>query len=86
MIRKYIIPFLHTEAEKDQAVGMGMDQAPFQSGPNTGAADDDTSVRRVTEINDVQYWKGPIQSEEGVAGYNDFRGGFNLVKVNIESN
>ncbi len=72
--------------EEDQAVGMGMDQAPFQSGPDTGAADDDTSVRRVTEIDDIQYGKGPIQSEEGVAGYNDLRGGFNLVKVSIEPN
>ena len=84
MIWKYRIPFLHAGTEEDQAVGM--DQALFQSGPDTGAADDDTSVRRVTEFNDVQYWKGPIQSEEGVAGYNDLRGGFNLVKVNIKSN
>ena len=86
MIWKYRIPFLHAGTEEDQAVGMGIDQAPFQSGPDTGTADDDTYVRRVTEINNVQYWKGPIQSEEGVAGYNDLRCGFNLVKVNIESN
>ena len=86
MIWKYRIPFLHAGTEEDQAVGMGMDQAPFQSGSNTGAADDDTTVRRVTEINDVQYGKGPIQSEVGVAGYNDLRGGFNLVKVSIEPN
>lgn len=72
--------------EEDQAVGLGMDQAPFQSGPNTGAADDDTSVRRVTEIDDIQYGKGSIQSEEGVAGFNDLRGGFNLVKVSIIPN
>jgi len=37
-----------------------MDQAPFQSGPNTGAADGDTTIRSVTEINDAQYGKGPI--------------------------
>ena len=86
MIWKYRIPFLHAGTEEDQAVGMGMDQAPFQSGSNTGAADDDTTVRRVTEINDVQYGKGPIQSEVGVAGYNDLRGGFNLVKVSIKPN
>jgi hypothetical protein len=72
--------------EEDQAVGMGMDQAPFQSGPNTGAADDDTTVRRVTAINDVQFGKGTIYSEEGVAGYGDLRGGYNLVKVSISAN
>ena len=72
--------------EVDQAVGMGMDQAPFQSGPNTGAADDNTMVRRVTVINDVQFGKGPIQSEEGVAGYGDLRGGYNLVKVSVSPN
>ncbi len=72
--------------EEDQAVGMGMDQAPFQSGPNVGVADDDTSVRRVSEIDDVQFGKGTISSTEGVAGHGDLRGGYNLVKVSISPN
>ncbi len=70
----------------DQPVGMGMDQAPFQSGPNTGAADENTSVRRVTEIQDVQFGKGAISSTEGVAGYGDLGGGYNFVKVTVEPN
>jgi hypothetical protein len=72
--------------EVDQPVGMGMDQAPFQTGPNTGAADDNTTIRRVMEINDLQFGKGTISSEEGVSGYEDLRGGYNLVKVTIEPN
>lgn len=31
--------------EADQALGAGPDQAPRQAGPNTGAADEDTSIR-----------------------------------------
>lgn len=72
--------------EEDQAVGMGTDQAPFQSGPNTGDVDDDTTVRRVVAIDDVQFGKGTIYSEEGVAGYGDLRGGYNLVKVSVSPN
>jgi len=63
-----------------------MDQAPFQLGTNTGAADDDTTVRRVTVINDVQFGKGTIYSEEGVAGFGDLRGAFNLVKLSVSPN
>lgn len=72
--------------EEDQPIGMGMDQAPFQSGPNTGATDDDSNVRRVAGIYDVQFGKGQISSAEGVAGYADPRGGYNLVKVVITPN
>lgn len=32
-------------SEEDQEPGLGPDQAPRQAGPNTGAADDDTTVR-----------------------------------------
>ncbi len=32
-------------SEEDQEPGLGADQAPRQSGPDTGAADDDTTVR-----------------------------------------
>lgn len=62
------------------------ESASFQTGPNTDAADDDTTVRRVTEIYDVQFGKGAISSSEGVAEYGDLRIGYNLVKVMIESN
>ncbi len=33
--------------EEDEPVGMGMNQAPRQAGPNTGPADDDNTVRMV---------------------------------------
>ncbi|MFH6603815.1 spondin domain-containing protein [Maribacter algicola] len=72
--------------EVDQTVGMGPDQAPFQSGPNTGAEDDNNLIRRVMEINDMQYGKGTISSPAGVAGHGDPRGGYNLVKVLVEPN
>lgn len=72
--------------EINQPIGFGPDQAPFQSGPNIGETDDDTTVRRVTEINDIQFGKGAIGSSEGVVGYGDPRGGYNLVEINIEPN
>ena len=72
--------------EVDQATGFGPDQAPFQAGPNTGASDDNNMVRRVMQIEDLQFGKGVISSESGVAGYGDLRGGYNLVKVTIQPN
>lgn len=72
--------------EIDQPIGMGADQAPFQSGPNTGAPDENNMIRRVMEINDVQFGKGSIHSYEGVAGHPDLRGGYNLVHITIEAN
>ncbi|WP_273566767.1 spondin domain-containing protein [Maribacter halichondriae] len=72
--------------EIDQPVGFGPDQAPFQSGPNTGAADDNNLIRRVMEINDLQFGKGSINSATGVAGYADPRGGYNIVRVSVEPN
>ena len=36
--------------EADQTFGMGADQAPRQSGPNTGAVDPDNTVREVTML------------------------------------
>ena len=72
--------------EVDQAIGFGEDQAPFQAGPNTGAADDDNSIRRVMEIEDVQFGKGSISSPAGVVGYADPRGGYNIVKVTVTPN
>ncbi|NHF60134.1 hypothetical protein FK220_012320 [Flavobacteriaceae bacterium TP-CH-4] len=72
--------------EADQPVGFGEDQAPFQSSPNTGAADDNTSIRRVMEINDVQFGKGLIASPAGVVGMNDPRGGYNVVRITVTPN
>lgn len=70
--------------EVDEPVGTGMNQAPRQAGPNTGAADADTNVRRVGEIEDVQFGKGVITSGPGVVYLMDPRGGYNLIKVTIE--
>lgn len=72
--------------EVDQAVGFGSDQPMRQSGPNSGAADENNLIRRVSEIEDVQFGKGLISSPAGVVGYEDPRGGYNLVKVTITPN
>lgn len=70
--------------EEDETIGSGANQAPRQSGPNTGPADDDTSIRRVAEIEDMQFGKGTVVSTSGVVGFQDARGGYNLILVNIE--
>lgn len=70
--------------EEDEEIGSGVNQAPRQSGANTGAADDDTSIRRVTEIDDVQFGKGTLTSAPGVVSLQDARGGYNLILVRIE--
>ncbi len=72
--------------EIDQTVGFGEDQAPRQAGPNTGAADMNTTVRRVSEIEDVQFGKGLISSPAGVVGLADPRGGYNIIQVTITPN
>ncbi|MEP3209919.1 MAG: spondin domain-containing protein [Maribacter sp.] len=72
--------------EIDQVVGFGADQPMRQAGPNSGAADENTTIRRVSEIDDVQFGKGIISSPAGVVGYGDARGGYNLVKVTISAN
>ena len=72
--------------EEDQPVGFGPDQAPFQSGPDTGAPDANSSIRRVMEIEDLQFGKGTISSMPGVSGFEDPRGGYNLVKVTVTAN
>ncbi len=80
--------FLDNGQWSSKVMGMrcGADQAPFQSGPNTGATDENNLIRRVIEFNDVQFGKGPIHSEEGVAGHPDVKGGYNLVYIIIEAN
>lgn len=72
--------------EIDQVVGFGADQPMRQTGPNSGADDQNTAIRRVTSIEDVQFGKGIINSAAGVVGYADSRGGYNLVKVTITAN
>lgn len=72
--------------EEDQPVGFGPDQAPFQSGPDTGAPDANSSIRRVMEIEDLQFGKGTISSMPGVSGFEDPRGGYNLVRVTVTAN
>jgi len=68
--------------ESDQNVGLGNGQP--MNGNNTVADDTDTSVRRVTEIDDVQFGKGLISSGAGVTQLNDNRGGYNFIKVTVE--
>lgn len=72
--------------EEDQVVGFGDGQPMRQSGPNIGAADPNTTIRRVMEINDVQYGKGLISTAPGVADSNDERGGYNLMSIDIQAN
>jgi len=70
--------------EEDQAVGFGNDQVMNQSAPNTGAADANTSIRRVGVIEDVQFGKGEISSAPGVTWFGDPRGGYNIIEVDIQ--
>ncbi|WP_442264788.1 spondin domain-containing protein [Tenacibaculum sp. ZS6-P6] len=70
--------------EADEEVGFGANQAPRQSGANTGAVDSDNLIRRVAILNDVQFGKGAINSSPGVTWFGDPRGGYNLIEVNIQ--
>ena len=70
--------------EEDEAVGFGIYQAPRQAGPNQGPADDNTTIRRQASITDVQFGKGTINSAPGVVYLQDPRGGYNLVRVDIQ--
>ena len=69
--------------EVDQPVGFGPDQ-PMIGGSGTGDLDNTTMIRRVDEINDLQFGKGMITSMPGVVAFEDERGGYNFVKINIE--
>lgn len=68
--------------ETDQTVGLG-DGQPM-NGNNAVAEDNDTTVRRVTELDDVQFGKGVITSAAGVTQNNEVRGGYNLIEVSVE--
>ncbi|AXT58806.1 hypothetical protein D1816_00055 [Aquimarina sp. AD10] len=70
--------------EVDQPVGFGADQVMNQSGINTGAADADTTVRRVSSLEDVQFGKGVINSAPGVTWSGDPRGGYNIIEIDIQ--
>ncbi len=69
--------------EVDQAVGFGADQAPRQAGPDSGAADPDSTVRRVSNLTDVQFGKGTYDNPPGVVYVQDSRGGYNVIRVEI---
>jgi hypothetical protein len=68
--------------EEDQIIGLGNGQ-PMRGNANV-ADDADTSVRRVRELNDVQFGKGIIASPAGVTQHRDPRGGYNLIEVSID--
>jgi len=70
--------------EVDQAVGFGADQAPRQGGPNAGSADGNNLVRRVGALEDVQFGKGLIESPAGVVYLEDPRGGYNVIRVEVQ--
>lgn len=70
--------------EIDEPVGTGASQAPRQGSANIGAPDSNPLVRRVMEIDDIQFDKGVISSSPGVVALNDARGGYNLISVSIE--
>ncbi|MBQ4821108.1 spondin domain-containing protein [Aquimarina sp. MMG016] len=70
--------------EEDQPVGFGPDQVMNQSGPNSGVADANTTIRRVGALDDVQFGKGVINSTPGVTWFGDPRGGYNLIEVDIQ--
>ena len=70
--------------EIDEEVGSGANQAPRQSSPDSGADDPDNTIRRVGEIEDVQFGKGLISSPAGVVALMDARGGYNFVQVDIQ--
>lgn len=70
--------------EADGPVGFGIYQAPRQSGPNDGPADLNTTIRRVNDLEDVQFGKGIYDNGPGVVYLQDPRGGYNLVKIDIQ--
>ncbi|GAA4272645.1 spondin domain-containing protein [Aquimarina gracilis] len=72
-----------TEAE--EPVGFGANQVMNQGADNTGAADANTTIRRVSELDDVQFGKGGISSSPGVTWSGDPRGGYNLIEIDIQA-
>lgn len=76
--------------EIDQLTGFGADQAPRQGGvADTGADDSNNIVRRVgpsdgTFLTDVQFGKGAYNNPAGVVYVGDPRGGYNVIRVEIQ--
>ncbi|SHG99775.1 spondin domain-containing protein [Flagellimonas flava] len=70
--------------EVDEPVGFGMYQAPRQSVLDDGPADANSTIRRVSELEDVQFGKGTYNNGPGVVYLRDPRGGYNLVKIDIQ--
>ncbi len=70
--------------EIDEAVGFGIYQAPRQSGPDQGPEDENNIVRRVGNLEDVQFGKGVYDNPPGVVYLQDPRGGYNLVRIDIQ--
>ena len=70
--------------EIDEAVGFGIYQAPRQSGPNTGPEDENNIVRRVGNLEDVQFGKGLYDNPPGVVYLEDPRGGYNIIRIDIQ--
>jgi len=68
--------------EEDQTVGLGSGQP--MNGNIDVANDANTNVRRVSELNDVQFGKGLISSAAGVTQEREVRGGYNLIDVYVE--
>ncbi|NER15510.1 hypothetical protein GWK08_18795, partial [Leptobacterium flavescens] len=50
----------------------------------TGAADGNTAIRRVSALEDVQFGKGVIDNGPGVVYLEDPRGGYNIVRIDIQ--
>lgn len=69
--------------EADEPVGFGTYQVLRQTDVDEGPADPDPSVRRVSELDDVQFGKGAIASAPGVVAIGDERGGYNLLLVEL---
>ena len=70
--------------EADEEVGFGANQPPRQADPDSGTVDSDTNTRRVESIDNVQFGQGTITSAPGVVSWEDARGGYNLVQLNVE--
>jgi len=68
--------------ESDQEVGLGNGQ-PMLGNANV-ADDSNPNVRRVSELNDVQFGKGITTSAAGVTQNRESRGGYNLIEVTVE--
>jgi len=70
--------------ELDEDVGFGDYQPMGSNGTGSAGADPNPIIRRVGEIEDVQFGKGLIESAPGVTALSDGRGGYNLVVISVE--